>query len=430
MRSFLSGEGSSLRAAACWLCLAASSVCAAAPTPGAEAGSGSLAGSAQAAVEGDKLVARAGQGGLPCPAGLGDHWRCRGATRSRCVDGVLQEERCAEGCIPLSGELEAVCSCGQRTSLRRWNCLDDGNLHACRMGGWATESCGGAGCEVRPMGTSDVCNMSKGPGTLQTLVTRLGQQCSELSPGSTCSISVRDLVSGENANWRGTVPHEAASTVKSIWVALALYDVGPAPLKPYVQAVFANSDNGASGKVIDLLSSPERINSFMWHNIHMPDSGFCKWNSGGVARSAPSCEARTANGFNYLASNDALKFLTVLWDRSLIGEAHTRQLLEWMLLAPRTGGPGGWFGTQLPAAARARMYHKGGWVPPSTSHEIGIVEVPDGHAYAAALLFTRADGSLAAYNAKQVKTLEYASCVVYHAVAKDVPDPFGACQAP
>jgi len=169
---------------------------------------------------------------------------------------------------------------------------------------------------------------------------------------------------------------------------------------------------------------------FMWHDVRMPDSGFCRWNTDGITRMSSYCDTSVAGGYNYVAPNDALGFLTALWSRQLIGATKTNQLLQWMTLSPRTGY-GGWFGTQLPAAARTKMYHKAGWVPPETSHEIGIVEVPNGHPYAAALLFNRTDGSLAAYNDTQLKMLEYSSCVIYHAIARDVADPFGSpCQHP
>ncbi len=362
---------------------------------------------------------------VPCPEGLGDHWACGDGARVRCIDEVLQEEPCASGCVPAAGASEAVCSCGGQETLIRWNCLDDGDLHACRAGGWLTASCDGLGCEVRPPGTSDVCTIPSGH--LQDVIDRLGDECGELSPGTSCGLAVRDLVTGETASHRGTVSYEAASTVKSVWVAIALYDVGAAPIEPYADPVFADSDNVAAGRVIDLLGSPDRINTFMWHDARMPDSGFCRWNTDRV-RVSPLCESDRAGGANYLAADDAVRFLGVLWDRSLIGSASSQQLLDWMLLSPRAGY-GGWIGSQLPAEARAGIHHKAGWYPPYTSHEIGIIEIPGGHPYAVALLLGRSDGSSAAYNGTQLPMLEYASCVVYHAVA-DAGDPFAACSPP
>ncbi len=378
-------------------------------------------------VEPAKDAGTADAGPPPCPAGLGDHWRCSGSTRVRCVDAVLQAEPCANGCAPQAGVSEAVCGCGAQSNFTRFNCLADGDLHTCKLGGWASESCGGRGCEAMPLGQSDVCKNPVGP--LQTMLTKLGGLCGVHAPGANCGLAVKDLTTGETASYRGTVAYESASTVKAIWVALALYDVGPGPIQPYVNPVFANSDNSASGKVIDLLSAPDRINAFMWHDVHMPDSGFCRWNTDGITRLSSVCDTSAAGGYNYLAANDAVRFLSALYGKALIGAAKTQTLLQWMTLSPRTGY-GGWFGTQLPAAARATMFHKAGWVPPGTSHEIGIVEIPGGHTYAAALLFDRSDGSTTAYNTQQLKTLEYASCVIYHAVAKDVADPFAACQAP
>lgn len=357
---------------------------------------------------------------LPCPPDLGDHWVCSGADRVRCVDGVLQSEACASGCEPPTATAEAVCGCGGETSYTRWNCLEDGDLHACRVGGWLTEACDD-GCATAPIGTSDGCNLT---GPLQTVVTQLGEQCASLSPGTTCGIAVRDLTTGETASYRGAIPFEAASSFKAVWVALALYDVGVAAVEPFAHPIFVSSDNGASGKVIDLLSSPDRINTFIWHDVHMPDTGFCRWNFE-KTRESPLCESHWFGGYNYLAADDSVRFLTGLWDRSLIGAERSDQLLAWMQLSPRSGY-GGWLGTQLPEEARATMHHKAGWLPPSASNEIGIIQVPGGHAYAVALLFARDYNSYPAYD-RQLKVLEYTSCVLYHAVAGDAPT---GCQAP
>ncbi|MEO6575026.1 MAG: hypothetical protein ABIP89_14370, partial [Polyangiaceae bacterium] len=122
-----------------------------------------------------------------------------------------------------------------------------------------------------------------------------------------------------------------------------------------------------------------------------------------------------------------------LWDRSLLGEAKSSQELEWMKLSPRSGPTyGGWLGTRIPAAARVTMHHKAGWLQPdavagySNSNEIGIIEVPGGHAYAVSILMSGAP-TQAAYDAAQLPALEKISCVVYHAVAKDAGDPIAAC---
>jgi hypothetical protein len=54
-------------------------------------------------------------------------------------------------------------------------------------------------------------------------------------------------------------------------------------------------------------------------------------------------------------------------------------------------------------------------------NDIAIVHTPRGP-YAIALMFAHAPD----YWGAQQHALEWASCVVYHALSKDVPDPFSA----
>ncbi len=370
---------------------------------------------------------------VPCPSGLTDRWTCDAANahRQRCVDGYLESVACASGCTPGASGAEAVCSCGANTSFSHWNCTADGDLHACAGGGaYIDESCGGRGCDVGPVGVSDTCKLPAS--ALAPVIAALGPKCGALSAGSDCGITVHDLVTGETAHWRGNAPYVSASSAKAVWVAAALYDVGIAAVQPHATPIFANSDNNESGLVIDLLSSPDRVNTFMWQDLAVPDSGFCNW-SFGKTRHANNCP-NTMGGDNFFTSDDMTSFLTSLWDRSLLGDAKASAELDWMKLSPRSGY-GGWLGTQLPQAAQATMHHKAGWLPPdqvpgySNSNDIGIVEVPGGHAYAVSILLNGAP-NIDAYNNKQLPTLEYASCVVFHAVAKDVADPFAACTAP
>jgi beta-lactamase class A len=351
-------------------------------------------------------------------------WACdaTNANRVRCVDGYVEQVACANGCTPpaAAGD-EAVCSCGADTGFSRWNCsATDGNLYACPGGALLEQSCGGRGCDVGPTGVSDTCKPAAG-GALQTALAALGPQCGVYSPGTDCGIAVRDLVTGEAASWRGNAFYVSASSAKAIWVAAALYDTSIDAVSPYATPIFANSDNYASGSVIDLLSSPARVNTFMWRDVAVPDSGFCHWNYG-KTRDAANCPS-TMDGDNFFTASDMVQFLVELWDRSLLGDAKASAELGWMKLSPRSGY-GGWIGTQLPAAARPNLHHKAGWLPPSAvpgysnSNEIGIVEVPGGHAYAVAMLMNGAP-TQSAYDAAQLPTLEYASCVVYHAVAND-----------
>ncbi|WP_394833745.1 class A beta-lactamase-related serine hydrolase [Pendulispora rubella] len=269
--------------------------------------------------------------------------------------------------------------------------------------------------------------------SLQAVLDRLGPECGQYSPGTDCGLAVRDLTGGETASYRGGAYYASASAVKVLWVAAALVDVGLEKVEPHARPIFVDSDNSASGSVIDLLASPDRINTFVWQTLGVNDIGFCHWNYD-HDRKAGNCPTGPRKGHNFMTADAGVGALTAIWEKRVLGEANTKQLLEWMKLSPRQGY-GGWLGTQLPEAARATMHHKAGWLPPvespenSNTNEIGIVEVPGGRVYAVALLLNGAP-SQESYDQKQLPTLEYASCVIYHAVAKDQPDPFGACRHP
>jgi beta-lactamase class A len=394
-------------------------------------GGGSSSGGGDAA--GDAVVEGGGgadAGRTPCPAGMTDRFVCDAAktSRVRCVDGFVQSVACGYGCTPGAGGAEATCSCGASTGFSHWNCGPDGDLHACAGGlAWQDRSCGGAGCDAAPVGTSDTCRIPAS--SLQATLASLGAKCSVASPGTTCGIAVRDLTTGEQARHRGTTPYVSASSAKALWVAAALYDTTIAAVQPHATPIFANSDNTETGLVIDLLASPDRVNGFTWQDVGVPDTGFCHWNYG-KTRNATNCPS-TLGGDNFFTANDMVSFLTVLWDRTLLGDAKSQAELDWMTLSPRSGY-GGWLGTLLPAAARPKMHHKAGWLPPdvvpgyANSNDIGIVEIPGGHVYAVAILLDGAP-DIGAYNGKQLPLLEKASCVVYHAIAKDVADAFAAC---
>jgi beta-lactamase class A len=126
---------------------------------------------------------------------------------------------------------------------------------------------------------------------------------------------------------------------------------------------------------------------------------------------------------NYFTANDAVTFLDRLDGGKLLASKERATLLDWMKDSPRSGPNGGWLGTRLPAAARAGMMHKAGWLPPgccssteryNTLNEIGIVPTPDGGKYAVAIL---AEGGRSYWN-RQAPFVEYASCVIYRAVIK------------
>jgi beta-lactamase class A len=358
--------------------------------------------------------------GAMCPAGTGSSWSCVGQARARCTAGTVETETCEFGCVPRTGG-DAVCSCGSFASYTLWNCTSDGDLHKCDQGAWLTFSCGGRGCEVQPDGIADRCRLAPGA-ILQTTLDRLGAECGQFSPSTTCGLAVRDLATGETAGHQSDRVFESASEAKAVWVAAALDDRGVAAVEPYATPVFRDSDNTAASGVIDLLASPDRINTYMWNVAGMTHSGFCRWD-GRYASNCPS----TLGGYNFLTADDASDFMTRLWNGVLMSAAETDTQLAWMLLSPRSGGDGGWLGTQLPATARAGMHHKAGWYPPSSeSNDIGVVEIDASHAYSVAIYM--ADGT--DYDGRQLPMLEYASCVIYHAVARDLADPFQGCTHP
>jgi beta-lactamase class A len=260
--------------------------------------------------------------------------------------------------------------------------------------------------------------------SLQQTLDALGAQCGQLSPGTSCGLAVRDLTTGETASYFGSQAVISASSVKAVWVAAALMDTSIDTVSPLVGPVFAHSDNEVSGQVIDLLSSPDRINTFMWNDVGMGQSNYCQWGFGGRPRVASNCNY-SLDGNNYFTADDGALFMEVVAKGQLLGEAKTAALLDWMTLSPRSGY-GGWLGTQLPEAARATMAHKAGWLPPPGSritNEIGLVRIPDGHTYAVGLTMKGGND----YDRKQLPMMEYASCVIYHAVAKDLPDAFSGC---
>lgn len=352
-----------------------------------------------------------------CPDGLGARWVCDGtARRVRCVDDHLVEQACASGCT-LGMEGEAVCSCGDQTTMRRWSCGESGIATCAGGDAWIEDSCGGRACITNDKGSADCPNDA----SFQNRIAELGASCGSIAPGVKCSIAVHDFDANVHAGHEQTVPFVSASAAKPFWVAAALFDTRIDAVQPYAQAIFAQSDNIATGHVLDLLSWPDRVNTFLWQDVQVADIGFCSWNYGGT-RNATNCP-NVMGSDNFLTTSDSVRFLGKLWDRSLLGETKTKALLDWMKLSPRQGY-GGWLGTQLPATARTTMYHKAGWRPPnaipgySNANEIGIVSVPGGHTYAVAFALSGAP-SQAAYDNQELPLLEYLSCGVYHAVAGD-----------
>jgi beta-lactamase class A len=365
--------------------------------------------------------------GSACPTGVTERWSCDGSgARARCVGGVVERVRCAYGCADRAGA-DSVCSCGTMTGFTVWNCLPSGDLGRCSGGAWLEQSCMGRGCAAMPAGVDDVCRAPVTMGSLQSVLDRLGPTCAMVATGTRCGIAVRDLTTGERASYRGGDRFQSASSAKAMWVAAAVLDRGTAAVEPFSTPIFRDSSNDASGSVIDLLSSPERVNTFYRGEAGMTNSSFCRWNTGGRTRQPSNCVS-WSGASNYFTADDATEFLTRLGQGRIFADPRLATMLRWMTLSPRTGSPGGVLGTQLPAGARATMRHKAGWIPDLGNHnDIGLVEYAPGRFYAVSILAT---GTAANFWLRQSPWIEYASCVIFHGVARDVSDPFAPCRRP
>ena len=110
-----------------------------------------------------------------------------------------------------------------------------------------------AGCAAGCMsgGTAGPTTPAATPAQLRQTIDRLGAEVSWRSPGTEAALAVVDLTSGARASVGGDVLFVSASSAKAWWVAAALREVGVAPVKPYADAIFVESDNGATGDVID-----------------------------------------------------------------------------------------------------------------------------------------------------------------------------------
>jgi beta-lactamase class A len=354
-------------------------------------------------------------------------WTCTTSRteRQRCVRGVTETVRCTMGCTTTASG--AVCSCGSHTDFTLWNCLASGDLGRCQGNAWEDQSCMGHGCTAMPTGVNDVCRPRVVAGSLQAVLDRLGPTCEIVSPGTHCGIAVRDLATDERATYRGNDRFQSASSAKALWVAAAVLDRGTAVVDPLATPVFRDSDNAAAGSVIDLLSSPARVNTFYRGEAGMTHSSFCRWNYSGITRQASNCIA-WSEASNYFTADDAVEFLSRLSTGRIFTAPRLTTMLDWMTRSPRSGSPGGVLGTQLPATARASMRHKAGWIPDLGNHnDIGLIDYAPGRSYAIAILTT---GTPANFWLRQSPWIEYASCVIFHGVARDVADPTTPCRRP
>jgi len=255
---------------------------------------------------------------------------------------------------------------------------------------------------------------------LQATLDRLAAELRWRSPRTVAAMAVVDLASGARASVGGDVTFVSASSAKAWWVAAALARVGVAPVQPHARLVFVESDNGATGRVIDLIG-PDRVNDYLWKVVGMRSSALTRWNYDGKREATNS--PRRMGTDNYATVSDAVRFLERLHRGEILDRERTAALIGWMKLAPRTG-LGGWLLARLPPAARAGAAHKAGWLDPgccssdrvyNTLNDIGLITLPDGRVYAVAI-FSHAGEN---YWGRQAPFVEYASCEIYRAVAND-----------
>jgi beta-lactamase class A len=272
------------------------------------------------------------------------------------------------------------------------------------------------------------------PPNLTPVLARINTTAVAASPKTNAAIAVEWLPTGDRWNLNGNEAHVSASSAKFAWAMAAVHAKPPAQVEADALPTFMASDNSAAGRLIDLAGGADAVNTFTSTVLGIPSSAFwlCSWDYD-KTRQASTCPS-PVSGNNFFTPFGCVAFLESVWKGKGVTADARQKLLEWSTLSPRSGY-GGWIGTQLPPAVSQAMHHKAGWLPPgstssaaayATMNEQGIVSTPRG-AYAVALLFAHGDD----YYGTQQHGLEWASCVIYHALALDVADPFNAgCTAP
>lgn len=284
------------------------------------------------------------------------------------------------------------------------------------------------------------------------------------------TLGVEFLPTRQKWTHRGTVPHISGSSPKWIWAAAALAKNAPSALLKCATPTFTYSCNNTAGSLIDRGGGVAAVNDFTNRALgnSSDDMTLCNW-SFDINRSvctfpctamccAPTsctCGQNICNhaydnatcdacGGNYFTADGALRFLEHVWNRDLYAgdpmqAAKTRALLDWSQLSPRNYYSG-WIGTQLPPAIQKTLHHKPGAIAPffcgtaaqcqqagiadpagfNWINEIAIIESPVGP-YAVVTMMAHAQDWC-----QEIATTEWASCVIYHAMVRDVPDPFAA----
>jgi len=272
------------------------------------------------------------------------------------------------------------------------------------------------------------------PKKLAAVLAHLATQVPKLSFGSDLAAGVTFLPTGERAIHRPHEPRVAASIGKWFWAAAALHKQGPtqvAAVEAAAVPAFAISDNAKGRVLIDLAGGADEVNRFTEQVLAIPaaDLSLCRY-QGDIVRKAERCH-RAAGIDNFFTPAGALTFLEKVWRGEPMKGEQRAALLRWSKLAPDFGFS---IGHQLPPAAQLGMHHKRAELPTNCCElppeynwtaEIAIIPTPRGP-YAVALSLAHSETY-----ANQIGAIEWASCVLYHAVAEDVVDPFAAgCKTP
>jgi hypothetical protein len=266
------------------------------------------------------------------------------------------------------------------------------------------------------------------PPDLGPLLDSMGARIAKMSFGTDAAIGVTWLPTGQRWTYRGEVPRVAASAGKFVWALAALHAgrVSLDELDPIAHRAFHYSDNVAGRELIDLAGGPNAVNDFTTQVLGIPIErlGLCSYSADHLRR-ASNCWAG-ANMNNYFTAAGGITFLEHVFRGDVVSPEARDRLLGWSRLSPPFGFS---IGKQLPALAAATMHHKRSELPqdccdlPKTDNwtaELAIIHTPRGpYAFAISLAHSET-------YANQIGAIVWASCVVYHALARDVVDAFDA----
>lgn len=264
------------------------------------------------------------------------------------------------------------------------------------------------------------------PPDLGPTLARLGPAVAKRSPGSDLSIAATWLPTGDRWSHRGDLRRVSASCAKFVWAAAALHRASIAAVEPAAVLAFGQSDNVRGRMLIDLAGGADAVNDYTSGVLGVAprDLGLCRYTAD-VTRAASRCDA-SAKLNSFFSPDGAVRFLEGVFRGDGLGPAKRDALLAWAKLMPVGGFS---IGHRLPREVEATMHHKRGELPTgccgqrpgeSWTAELAIVHTARGP-YAIAISL-----SGARTYALQLDTIEWASCVVYHALMEDEPDPLAA----